>query len=293
MHRPPAFRRQRLIESGPLKRLIVNADDYGLAPGVSSAILHAHLEGIVSAASAFVNLPGLDHASDLAAGQTTLDIGLHLNFTWGRPCSPDPLPQLAPDGRFRTKRGLALALSLGRIPRTELRRETEAQMAAFRRAFGAMSHLDVHQHLHAFPGVWKVVLEIAVETHVPYVRFPSQTAASGVGRRVVAAAFRHRKRPESRPRTADHFRGLELPDPHHAHDLVGVLATLPEGLTELMVHPGDGSADPEVPDRLRRARARSTAALCAPEVREALDRHGIRLTTFRREAGLEPSPRTR
>ena len=71
-----------------MKRLIVNADDFGRAPGVNQGILDAHTHGIVTSTTVMINYPdapaGIERAQ---ADAPDLGLGLHLNLTSGPPIS--------------------------------------------------------------------------------------------------------------------------------------------------------------------------------------------------------------
>src|SRR5207244_10737724 len=69
-----------------MRRLIVNADDFGLTPQVSAGILTAHRHGIVSSTTALVTV-AIDDDSVGALRDSGLGVGLHVNLTLGRPLS--------------------------------------------------------------------------------------------------------------------------------------------------------------------------------------------------------------
>lgn len=268
-----------------MRRLIVNADDLGLSVVVNDGVFAAHTNGIVGSATCLVTLDGWDDAVTRLAEHEALDAGLHVNLTWGRPAHDAPLPTLAPKGHFRGKRGLAVALALGRVATDELRAEIAAQVDRFTARLGAPSHVDVHQHFHAFDRVWQALLEVGREAGLPWLRFPAERPRGGPGIRWIARRFRTRSRPGPPTRTTDHFRGLALAGHLDEDRLLAILRDLPDGLTELMTHPGGSDASPAQPDRITGTRPIERDALSAPRVREALDALDIVLTTFSAEAG--------
>src|SRR5437773_6430372 len=69
-----------------MRRLIVNADDFGLTPLVSAGILTAHRHGIVSSTTTLVTV-AIDDDSVSALRDSGLGVGLHVNLTLGRPLS--------------------------------------------------------------------------------------------------------------------------------------------------------------------------------------------------------------
>lgn len=257
-------------------QLIVNADDFGAAPPVSAGIVDAHEGGIVTATTMLVNLEGFDDGVARARACPTLDLGLHLNLSWGRPLSS--CPRLAPGGTFRGKRGALITLLTMRDLEAEIDAELDAQVARFSAALGRPSHLDVHQHLHMAPRLWRAVLRLATRHEVPFVRRPAERAARGLVARTIARVFRGRSVPAP-TRTPDAFLGLGATGRLDQGELERLLGTIAPGLTELMVHPGHEGVD-GFPDQLARTRAIELEALRAPGLRERLAERGIVLTSF-------------
>jgi len=202
-----------------LLRLIVNADDFGLTPGVSAGILAAHRHGIVTSTTALVTA-ALDREQAAAARDSTLGIGLHVNLTLGAPLTRG---RSLVDGAGRFVRDARHAAA--RADAGEVRAEVEAQLARFRRLFGRTpTHLDTHHHVGLHPPVREVVLGLASALRVP-VRSQSEAARS----RARAAGLR----------TPDHFFGESGPDAYWSPArTLAHLAALPPGVTEFMTHPG-------------------------------------------------------
>src|SRR3954468_5125041 len=95
-------------------RLILNADDLGLAAPVNAAIETAHREGVLTAASLMVGEPAAAEGVEVARRNPRLAVGLHLTLTDGMPTlPPERIPALVqPNGRFRDDMaGLGLALA--------------------------------------------------------------------------------------------------------------------------------------------------------------------------------------
>ena len=70
-----------------MKRLIVNADDFGMTEGVNRAILEAHLRGLVTSTTLLANGAAFASAAEIAGDTPALGVGVHLNLTEGRPSS--------------------------------------------------------------------------------------------------------------------------------------------------------------------------------------------------------------
>jgi predicted glycoside hydrolase/deacetylase ChbG (UPF0249 family) len=274
--------------------LIVNADDYGLSPGVVRGVLAAHRAGIVTSTTTMINMPWAEEG--IAAAPPSLALGLHLDLTTGAP-SADParVPSLVDaDGRFPRLDRLVLRLSLGQVAVRDLEREIAAQLERALRAGAALDHLDGHHHIHLHPRVLPVALRLVAAYGVPAVRCPDETAPGWGGealrnrlRRLAIGAAARRLRRRVRMEgltTSDHFRGLGLGLAFDTPALVATLAALRPGLTELMCHPG--YPDAELAERTSYAagRERELAALTAPATRAALAAHGVVLTSFREAA---------
>ena len=158
-----------------LPRLIVNADDLGLAAPVNAAIERAHRDGVLTAASLMVGEPAMAEGVDLARRNPRLAVGLHLTLTDGTPTlPPDRIPALVqPNGRFRDDMaGLGLALAASRAARAQLRAEIAAQFAAFRATGLACDHLNAHKHFHLHPVIAGIAFAEAARHGIRAVRIP-------------------------------------------------------------------------------------------------------------------------
>jgi chitin disaccharide deacetylase len=229
-----------------LRLLIVNADDFGYSRGVNRGIAEAHERGIVTSTSLMVNRPAAADAADYGRGHPELAVGLHVEL-----------------GRWRVqRRPWSFVWSTERLQRV-VAREITAQLDRFRALIGRdPTHLDSHHHRHRdeslrliFEGVART-LDVPLRHFDPRIRFRGDFYGhDGAGR-------------------PDH----EAITPAA---LVAVLETLPAGVTELCCHPGylDG-----LDSWYRDERVREVETLCNPAVREALERLGIELVSFREVA---------
>ena len=146
-------------------RLIVNADDFGLTPGINRAIAALHDAGAVTSATLMANGPAFEDAVALARARPTLGVGCHVVLTDGTPvCSPRTIPSLmARDGHsFRPSLGSFLAALLTyHIDPGDIEREAVAQIRRLQQAGVPVTHLDTHKHTHAFPAVTRALLAAA------------------------------------------------------------------------------------------------------------------------------------
>jgi predicted glycoside hydrolase/deacetylase ChbG (UPF0249 family) len=249
--------------------LIVNADDCNLSRGVTRGILEAHRHGLVTSTTVMVNLPGLEEMRDVDRSAPALDVGLHLNLTFGPPVLPPPAVSSLVDasGRFiRDPRRQALASDPAQV-----RQELAAQAARFRAVFGRLpSHLDSHHHLHRFAPVLEAALDLAGSLNLPLRALSSEMAGQIRGRGLAAP---------------DRMVGDVGPQAYWARErLLATIASLEEGVTELVCHPG--YADATLDSSYATQRDAEREALCDPGVAETLRKAGVRLAGYRELAGL-------
>ncbi|MDF1565197.1 MAG: ChbG/HpnK family deacetylase [Deltaproteobacteria bacterium] len=282
------------------RQLVVNADDFGMTAGVSRGIARAYDEGLVTSASLLANLTGFEEAVKIAHARPGMSVGLHLNLTDGSPVSPaDQVRSLVDDrGRFHGYRAFSLRLLSGRIVRSELRREIDAQFERLERAGIQPSHVDGHRHIHLLPLLFDAVAAAAEQRGVRTVRCPA-----GLGGRAAPAGIAsarelgfigfgrlHYGRLADRGlQTADCFLGAGFRSRGDLEDAVGRLADLPAGLTEWMVHPGEVDAELIFCDDYLQKREEELEFLCSKEAAEAVEAAGLKLVNFHREPKLRVS----
>ena len=282
----------------PLRRLIVSADDFGLSSGVNAGIIHAHRHGILTNASLMVTGAACDEAVRLALATPALAVGLHLVLLQGRAAAPPwTIPRLVgADRMFRTSpvpTGLRYFFTPGL--RAELAREIRAQLEAFAATGLPLSHVDGHLNVHLHPAVLNILLELAPAHGIRAVRLPREPLGTSLwlDRRAPlrklaeAVTFRSLTR-YARPRLAaggircvDQLFGLHQSGHVTEPYLLGVLAALPPGTTEIYCHAGQVDAEAS---RWRPREYECEAeltALCSPRVRAAVDAHNVRLTSYR------------
>ena len=272
------------------RTLIVNADDLGFVPSVTSGILEAIEHGIVRSTSLMVNTP---HAGAAVLGLAHLvergidaGAGLHFNIVAGAPVRPTAaltdsagtfLPLTA-----HLWRALRRRLDLDAVE-AELRAQLERAQAMLGDVGLRVTHIDSHRHTHCIPGVHERVTRVAREHGIAHVRHPVEEDSTLLARPHALAATRVlRALVGTRPPFDDvRFAGVALMrSPTFGRDLERFLDVLPAGRTELMVHPGYDSAELAAIDSYRMPRERELRALRSPAVREKLDAAGIVLARF-------------
>jgi predicted glycoside hydrolase/deacetylase ChbG (UPF0249 family) len=228
--------------TGEPRLLIVNADDLGLSAAVNAGIAEAHEHGIVTSASMMVRQGAAAAAADYAAAHPALAVGLHVDL-----------------GQWDYENGEWMVAYERCDPDDAAAVETEcrAQLRAFRRLLGRdPTHLDSHQHTHTSEPTATVASRLAGELGVPL-------RARGI--RYEGGFY------------GQTGKGEPVPEAIAAESLIGILASLPGGWSELGCHPGLGMGDESSYGREREDEVR---ALCDPRVREAIEREGIELRSF-------------
>jgi predicted glycoside hydrolase/deacetylase ChbG (UPF0249 family) len=224
--------------------LIVNADDFGLSPGVNQGILTAHEQGIVTSTSLMVRWPAAAAAAAYGRAHPRLSLGLHLDLgEWAyREGSWVPLYEVVPNG-----------------DPSAVAREAAGQLAAFHSLVGRNpSHLDSHQHVHLQEPARTVLQRMAEELGVALRHFDSTVGY--VGDFYGQAA-----------------KGWACPEAISVVGLLQILAKLPPGVKELGCHPGEGE---DLDSMYVRERSLEVMTLCDPRVRAALAARAIELCSF-------------
>jgi chitin disaccharide deacetylase len=229
--------------------LIVNADDFGRSRGVNHGIIEAHEGGIVTSASLMVRWPAAAEAAAYGREHPRLGLGLHFDL-----------------GEWIYREGIWKP-AYEVIPTNdavEVAQEATRQLASFRQLMGQdPTHIDSHQHVHRREPVRSVLAQIARKLAVPL---------RGHTRRVRYCGDFH----------AHTSKGATLPGAISVDGLIGILAALPPGATELACHPG--LDDDELESSYRSERAQEVRTLCDARVRAAIVAEEIQLCSFGSEA---------
>ena len=305
----------------PVRRLILNADDFGQNEAITEGILLAYRQGILTSTSAIVNMDGAPERIAAAhMREPGLPIGLHLNLSAGRPVlPPERVPHLVgPDGTFHTFEEIVVRYA--DIPVAEIRAELNAQAALLRDCGVTFDHIDYHQHVPAiFCPYFEVVAELARLYGVP-VRQPSLSPLRGRAKplenarhKVVLRFIRQALLPHPlrilravlhicplrraltarRLGTPDHFVGAFFGAPT-LDNFCAILRRLPPGLSEVMTHPAlDGFDLHREPDGYNAARPRELAVLLDPLARREVERLGIHLVDFSAARAAPSKPESR
>jgi chitin disaccharide deacetylase len=292
-----------------MRRLIVNADDFGLTSGVNRAIADAHQRGIVTSTTVMANSRAFASAIELGRAATAdrpLSIGCHVVLMDGEPLlSPDKVPSLLDPSnngarRFRDSlNDFVIASFRHKLNPDEIEAEAAAQIERLQSCGIQPTHFDTHKHAHMFPAVLRPLLRAAKARGVPAVRNPfgqvwplpltNLLRTRQVWKRFAQLNVLRELGGTFRAEVASH--GLRTTD-----GSLGVLATgsldlklftamidnMPEGTWEFVCHPGYNDAELDaVHTRLRQSREQELALLTSPDARELLARRDIQLISYR------------
>jgi chitin disaccharide deacetylase len=263
-----------------MKGLIVTADDFGAAIEVNEAVEQGHREGVLTAASLMVSAPAAADAVARARTMRRLRVGLHLVLVEGRPTLPvSAVPDLVDaNGLFRTDMATAAArmFFLPRV-RRQLEEEIEAQFDAFRATGLMLDHVNTHKHFHLHPTIASAILRAGKRHGLRAIRVPLEPRdvllraepGAKLGSDLVTKPWAILSRIRFRTaglRVPDSVFGLAWSGAMTPSRLLGLIENLPDGLTEIYMHPASGPYPGSAPGYRY---ADELAALLAPRVVQA------------------------
>lgn len=256
-----------------MKRLVINADDFGFTRDVNAGIIQAHRQGVLTSTTLMANGIAFENAVQLARETPSLDIGCHLVLVQGASV-------LTGRNFPRTLPGVVAALLSGKL---DIYAELRAQIEKILTAGILPTHLDSHKHTHLMPKIFREVVRLAKEFEIAYVRLPLDH--SGFLARMpggLACRYYRRLGRRTNVHTLDHFTGFRLTGSLTERSFATALSSLPEGTTEFMCHPGFlGYELTHAPTRLKESRLQEFTALISPRIRELISELEIELVSFR------------
>jgi len=283
-----------------VRRLIINADDFGLTSGVNRAIVEAYTQGIVTSATLMANGGALQEAVQLAQSVPRASIGCHVVLVDGTPVSEESkVPSLLDNGKSSFQTALsrfAVKCLRGELVPDEIEAEAAAQIRKLQSAGISVSHLDTHKHTHMFSQVLRPLLKAAQNCGIRAIRNPLEPIRLGqiagqpsLWKRWGQLRILNRLATEFRSAvveagmvTPDGTLGIIATGVMNERILRSIIARIPEGTWELVCHPGYDDDDlAKAGTRLRASRVQELALLKSPRVREELQKHEIQLISYR------------
>lgn len=284
------MRAQPYITDG-LRRLIINADDFGYTPGVNRAIAECARFGTVTSATLMANAAEFEDAVAIAAEDVVAGVGCHVVLVDGEPLSPvENIPSLVDGDVFRSSiTDLARAAVTNAINADDVAMEAATQFKQLRSAGIDITHFDSHKHAHMFPAIFRPLLATAKANGIGAVRNPFEPfslnwiTSPGLWLRgaetTALRTFRESFLKEVKSvglKTTDGTLGIAVTGRLDLTWLRRIVQALPEGTWELVCHPGyDDAALRASNTRLRAERETEREALMSEEFKQLLTEEKI------------------
>ena len=237
-----------------MKKLIVNADDFGLHEEINKGIIKGYQEGFITSTSLMCSAPAFEHAVALAKENPGLGIGIHLTLVGSVPSvlPKEKISSLVDAKGLFPENYVAFAKMFytGQVKMVQLELELRAQIEKALATGLNITHVDSHQHTHVLPGMTGLVVKLCSEYKIKNIRIPQEGYffsggfAGGLGRKIGRAglsfcAFLAAMQAKSAGLAyPENFFGM-LAGGNLNETLVGnIITALPEGVSEIMTHPG-------------------------------------------------------
>lgn len=277
-----------------LRYIIINADDFGRHAEINRAVEEGLVHGCLRSATVMPGGAAFAGAIDIARRHEELGLGVHFTLVDGHPIlPPEEIPSLVgSEGDFLPDHTALLKRYLkGSINLEEVRRELAAQLQKVEATGIPISHVDSHQHMHTLPGIIDIVLDLAARAGIRAVRTPRTPlfagAFGGLGQLVgrlglstlarLAACKAHRRG----LLTPDNFAGIVAGEAVSEGELLHLIAHLPQGTTEVMMHPGMKNDVLQEDSGWQHDFEAELAAILSPRVGAALQKAEVEPVNFR------------
>ena len=234
-----------------MKKLIVNADDFGRHELINRAVEVAFVKGCLKSTTLMAGGAAFEDAVKVAKKNAGLGVGIHFTLANGNPIlPPEEIPSLVTaQGTFHADYVTFLKKYLsGKISLAEVRSELAAQLTKILRAGLTLTHFDSHQHLHHMPGIIQIALELAAAENIFAMRVADAKLFDGelknigqvVGRVGLSslAKFAAYKAHKKNFATPNHFAGIVAGESVSENFMLKLIDNLRGGTTEVMLHPG-------------------------------------------------------
>lgn len=247
-----------------MKRVIINADDFGMTRGCTEGIIKAMMEGIVTSTSVMINMDGALQSITFAKENGIEAIGLHLTLTAGKPVTEtEKIGSLVQENSRFHKRSKAL---LSKIKLEEVRIELEKQVEVFLKTGMGLTHLDSHHHIHMYDGVREVVGGLAKKYGVPLRHPDHRTKKYLLNNNIV---------------TTDYFSMDFYGEGANLENLIRIIEEFPRGTIEIMTHPAFLDDELMKMSNYNNDRERELEILTGNEIKKWLESSDVRLISFK------------
>lgn len=257
-----------------MKKVIINADDFGMSEAVNYGVIKSYTEGVVSSVSLIVNLPTSEHAVMLAKNYPDMFIGQHTNFVLGKPCSnPSTIPTLVDEnGNFY--RSHVYRSGKKKFFYEDIKKETIAQMNQFKSLMGFYPE-HIEGHAVESEVINQVFIDIAIEFNIHYSLLSNSRAAE----RNSESNYLEIINPEPSIYSQIINRGVTIEN--FISDDFGILKIPENKIMELHFHPGYIDEFVLRNSSLTLPRCRDLATLCDPRLKEWFLKNEIELISFK------------
>jgi len=279
-----------------LRQLIINADDFGITEIVNIGIIQGHTTGVIPSTTIMPSGNAFEHAVALASANKELGIGVHLTLVGEKPvCDPRTIQSLVDNkGCLATQYpGFLLRYCLGQIQLDDIRKELTAQVQKVVDCGIEITHLDSHQHMHIVPGIIDITIELAKKFGIQKMRIPAERYLFLGGypfstSRIIArsgltflAQIARRKIKRQGFAAPEHFFGMLAGGNMHEEFLLHIIDNLPDGTSEIMMHPGTDDSLLETMYNWNYHWQAELSAATSSKVRQHITNHHIQLISFR------------
>lgn len=246
-----------------MKKVIINADDFGLTDGCNKGIIKGIKEGIVTSTTVMMNMPYANEGIEMLKAMDFKSAGVHLTLTCGEPTVPvEKIPSLVDDeNRFYRRR----AQLFPQFRLEEVYMELRNQIELFIETGLKPSHLDSHHHIHMYEGVREVVAKLAKEYNLP-LRYANEETKKYLEVKNIL--------------TTDDFSMDFYGEKVSINTIKEVLKNFNIGIIEFMVHPAIIDEELENMSSYSNKRAKELEILTNEELKRWFIKNHIRLVGF-------------
>jgi predicted glycoside hydrolase/deacetylase ChbG (UPF0249 family) len=296
-----------------VRKLIVNADDFGFNREITDGILECHRRGCVTSTTLMANMPAAEYAIERAKDAPGLSVGVHLNLTLGRPVgdSNESRGLVGPDGRFRNIQHLIRHGLFLQIPKHQLYEEWSGQLNKAIALGLTPTHLDSHHNITVYPPLYSILIAVARRFHIRRLRtyrgWYRTDCTRGATLPLIPRALQYNVRRGTKLLFYEWMhrdmrrKGFAVPDrkfgfhtiiarPPLAYDMDGwvrFVRNLPGGITELVTHPGYLSQDDDDRPAYRQRRVEELRLFSDPQTRDICAEHQVELINYSQIETLE------